>query len=418
MDHARPAAINVTVNEAYATAAAVARDSYGRLLALLAAASGDILAAEDALGDALERALRTWPERGVPTNPDGWILTVARNRLRDRWKSAEVSRTAPLVPEHHAPVHLDAVDVEAITDKRLELMLVCAHPAIDRSARTPLMLNTVLGFSAAQIASAFQVSKAAMGTRLVRVKKRISTMRIPFVLPDRSDLAARLPAVLEAVYGAYVIEWATSTPEPRGLPSEAVQLVDVLADLVPDDPEVRGLAALVLLSEARRGAQVDSDGRFVPLYDQDPASWDSRLIARAHGHLRAAHAQHTVGRFQLEAAIQAAHCAREDKRSIDWHNLKALHEGLQRLFPTIGNAIALAAVTAKTDGPQAGLALLDELTSEASGYQPAWATRAHLLGLLGRKTAAAEAYATAISLTTDPAQREYLDAQRRGLMAT
>lgn len=416
MDSTRTGGVDASgVHDARSTAAAVARDGYGRLLALLAAADGDVEAAEDALGDALERALRIWPERGVPATPDAWLLTVARNRQRDRWRSAEFSRTAPLDPDQHAPHHLDDVDPDAVPDKRLELMLVCAHPAIDPPVRTPLMLNTVLGFSAEQIARAFNLPKATMATRLVRAKKRIKALAIPFHVPDRADLPERLGPVLDAVYGAYVIEWATAAPEPRALPPEAVELAVVLARLVPTDPEVRGLAALVLLSASRSPARSDADGRFVPLADQDPGTWDSTLIARAHDHLRAAHARRTLGRFQLEAAIHAVHSARRTGRATDWENLKRLHEGLQRLAPSAGNWTALAAVTAETDGPRAGLALLDRIAADIERFQPAWATRAHLLARLGRTAEADQAYAKAISLTTDQAQREHLGTRRRAL---
>ncbi|GGI06535.1 RNA polymerase sigma factor [Isoptericola cucumis] len=412
--------------DAYDAAAAAARDGYGRLVALLAAADGDLQAAEDALGDALERALRTWPRSGVPDRPDAWLLTVARNRQRDRWRSAEARRTAPLVPhlaERHAPAHLDDVDPDAIGDRRLELMLVCAHPAVAPAARTPLMLNTVLGCTAEQVAAAFTVPAATMATRLVRAKRRVKAMRVPFELPDRSHLPGRMADVLEAVYGAYVIEWSTAATEPRRLPPEALRLAEILAQLAPRDPEARGLAALVLLSSARAGARSDDAGRFVPLAEQDPARWDAARIARAHEHLRAAHAQGSLGRFQLEAAVQAVHCARRAGEPPDWATLRRLHEALSRVAPSLGGTVALAAVVAETDGPEAGLAVLDGMggTAGSSGaaaaarYQPAWATRAELLARLGRADAAGAAYDRAVSLTHDPAQRAYLVARRATL---
>ena len=290
-----------------------ARDSYGRLLALLAAATSDLAGAEDALADAFERALRTWPSQGVPGNPDAWLLTVARNRLRDEWKSARVQRAVPLDAAPDTLAHIDDVDVDAIPDRRLELMLVCAHPAIDRAMHTPLMLNTVLGFTAEQVGRAFSVPAPTMATRLVRVKKRIKAAGIPFRIPDLADLPARMASVLEAVYGAYVIDWATG-PQARQVPSEALHLAEVLTTLVPGDPEALGLAALIELSAARAPARVDADGRFVPLAGQDPALWNRELISRAHEHLRVAHARGQLGRFQLEAAIQAVHCARGPRR--------------------------------------------------------------------------------------------------------
>jgi predicted RNA polymerase sigma factor len=407
-----------------------ARDSYGRLLALLAASTSDLAAAEDALADAFERALTTWPSQGVPGSPDAWLLTVARNRLRDQWKSARAQRTVPLDAARDALAPFDDVDVDSIPDRRLELMLVCAHPAIDRAVRTPLMLNTVLGFTAEQVGRAFSVPPSTMATRLVRAKKRIKAAGIPFRIPDLADLPARMTSVLEAVYGAYVIDWATG-PQARQLPSEALHLAEVLATLVPGNPEARGLAALIELSAARAPARADASGRFVPLADQDPALWDARLIGRAHEHLRAAHAHGQLGRFQLEAAIQAVHCARKHGArnhgaggaglddTTDWAALLTLHRILHAVAPSLGSGVALAAVTAEVDGPAAGLAALDALLEEAGEharlFQPARAVRAHLLDRLGRKREAAAAYESAISLTHDTAERQYLE-HRRGLL--
>jgi RNA polymerase sigma-70 factor (ECF subfamily) len=397
------------------SAGVAARDSYGRLLALLAAATSDLAGAEDALADAFERALRTWPAQGVPGNPDAWLLTVARNRLRDEWKSARAQRAVPLDAVPDTLAHIDDVDVDAIPDRRLELMLVCAHPAIDRAMHTPLMLNTVLGFTAEQVGRAFSVPAPTMATRLVRVKKRIKAAGIPFRIPDLADLPARMASVLEAVYGAYVIDWATG-PQARQLPSEALHLAEVLTTLVPGDPEALGLAALIELSAARAPARVDAEGHFVPLADQDPALWNQELISRAHEHLRAAHARGQLGRFQLEAAIQAVHCARGRDGTTDWPTLLTLHRILQAIAPSLGSGVALAAVTAEVDGPAAGLAALDALLLEAGQrarlFQPAMATRAHLLDRLGRKQEAVAAYDSAISLTHDTAEREYLQRRR------
>lgn len=407
----------MTDSPAAEAAAAAARDGYGRLVALLAAADGDLAAAEDALADALERALRTWPDRGVPDKPEAWLLTVARNRQRDRWKSAERQRTTPLDPERDGAraAVIDQVDLDAIGDKRLELMLACAHPAVDPGVAPALMLNVVLGFTAAEVAAAFAVPKATMATRLVRAKRRIKGLGVPFQRPDRTQLPERMDSVLEAVYGAHVIEWAASGPQPRALPPEGLRLAEVLAEVAPRDAEAHGLAALVLLSAARALERVDANGRFVPLAEQDPRRWDARLIARAHEHLRAAHAQRVLGRFQLEAAIQATHCARRPGAVADWDTLKHLHTSLHRIAPTRGSATARAAVLAETDGPADALAFLDHNVAESVAFQPAWATRAHLLTLLGRRAAAAAAYDRAIALTTGPAERDYLTGLRHAV---
>jgi RNA polymerase sigma-70 factor (ECF subfamily) len=404
------------------SAGVAARDSYGRLLALLASSTSDLAAAQDALADAFERALRTWPAQGVPGNPDAWLLTVARNRLRDQWKSARAQRTVPLdaglgTPEPSKTMtYIDDIDVDSIPDRRLELMLVCAHPAIERAVRTPLMLNTVLGFTAEQVGRAYSMPTSTMATRLVRAKKRIKAAGIPFRIPDRADLPARMTSVLEAVYGAYVIDWATTGPQARRLPSEALHLAEVLTTLAPDDPEARGLAALIELSAARAPARIDARGRFVPLADQDPSLWDQHLISRAHEHLRAAHPRGQLGRFQLEAAIQAVHCARGGDGTTDWPTLLSLHRILHAVAPSLGSGVALAAATAEVDGPAAGLATLDALSAEAGQhagrFQPAKATRAHLLDRLGRRREAVAAYESAISLTHDTAERRYLENRR------
>lgn len=397
-------------HEARTRVAQVARDGYGRLLAVLATSSRDIAAAEDALADSMERALDRWPVDGIPANPEGWLLTVARNRLRDMWKSSSYRMTEPL-SESAGTASTSDEDMPEIPDRRLELMLVCAHPAIAANIRTPLMLQTVLGVDAAAIAAAFAVEPAAMAQRLVRAKKRIRAAGIPFVLPERDDLAARLPAVLEAVYGAYAIDWQLT---PQGAPvetlsAEALHLALVLADLLPDEPEVLGLAALVCLSEARRAARRTPDSVFVPLDEQDTTRWDATLIVRGEALLRRAHAFGHPGRFQYEAAIQSAHCARATTGTVDYPALQRLHRALRRVAPSLGAAVASAAVDAEVDGPDAGLRALDAITDPAVGrFQPAWATRAHLLAEVGRQTESAEAFRRAIALTADAGVAEYL----------
>lgn len=392
-----------------ARVAELVRESYGRLLAVLAAPTGDIVAAEDALADALERALKRWPGEGIPRNPDGWVLTVARNRLRDHWKSHAYRMVDPL-PE--TLCETPEFDIESIPDRRLELMLVCAHPAIAANCRTPLMLQTVLGVEAADIARAFAVPAATMAQRLVRAKRRIRDARIPFVLPDRSDLDDRLPAVLEAVYGTYAIDWGAPASEPESLSGEALRLALVLAELLPDEPEALGLAALICLSEARRPAGRDASGAFIPLDAQDRAEWDVALIARADALLARAHSLGRPGRFQYEAAIHSAYCC----RPVDWTALRRLHRALQRLAPSLGAAVAAAAVEGEVDGPNAGLRTLDAISDPAlERFQPAWTTRAHLLATAGRREEAAAAYRRAAGLTTDPAVADYLLKQEAAL---
>ena len=390
--------------------AELTRDSYGRLLAVLAAPTRDIAAAEDALADAFERALVRWPGDGIPANPEGWLLTVARNRLRDLWKSSGYRMTESLTESDCASTSLDD-DMPAIPDRRLELMLVCAHPAIAPNIRTPLMLQSVLGVEAAAIATAFAVEPATMAQRLVRAKKRIRDAGIPFALPERDDLAERLHSVLEAVYGAYAIDWQLA---PQGAPieslsAEALHLALVLAELLPDEPEVLGLGALVCLSEARRPARRTADGGFIPLDGQDTRRWDSVLIARGEVLLRRAHDHRRPGRFQYEAAIQSAHCTRATQGRVDMTALRKLHRALLRVAPSLGAAVASAAVDGEIDGADAGLRALDAIDDPAvERFQPAWTTRAHLLAEAGRVTEAAGAYRRAIELTADSGVAEYL----------
>jgi predicted RNA polymerase sigma factor len=393
----------------------VVRVSYGRLLALLAAPTGDIPLAEDALADAFEQALKSWPGAGVPDNPEGWLLTVARNRIRDVFKSAARRTSTPLGGLE--PSLLDDLDLDAIPDKRLELMFVCAHPAIDAGVRTPLMLQAVLGFEAAQIASAFAMPAAAMAQRLVRAKRRIRDARIPFAVPTRQDMPARLPVVLEAVYGAYAIDWMLISGETvrESLSAEALYLASTLAELLDDEPEAFGLAALIALSLARADARVVG-GRHIALDEQDTSRWNHGLIAQGEAWLRRAHALGAIGRFQLEAAIQSVHCARALSGETDWVTLRKLYTALVETAPSLGARVSLAAVIGRTDGPREGLSHLDSIDDPAmQRFQPAWATRAHLLASAARLDDAAAAYERAISLTTDAAVREFLREQVRAL---
>ncbi|MEB3022700.1 RNA polymerase sigma factor [[Mycobacterium] crassicus] len=389
--------------EAGERAESAARSSHGRLLALLAARTHDLAGAQDALADAFERALTRWPVDGVPDDPDAWLLTVARNRQRDRWRSAAHRTSVLLDPDQH-----EVVDAQPeARDRRLDLLLLCAHPDIAPAARVPLMLNTVLGYPAERIGLAFLIPPTTMAGRLVRAKQRIRRDRIPFEPPD--DAAPeRAAAVLEAVYGAYGIEWPTV---PRDRHALILGLAEVVTEAMPRVAEAHGLAALLCLSSARLPARLDDAGRFVPLADQDPARWDEHLIVLGHRHLRAAHGLSAVGPFQLEAAINAVHCARVAGAPPDWATLRRLHESLQVLAPTAGGRVALAAVIAETDGAAAGLACLDTVDATAR-LQPAWVLRAHLLRRIGDSAGADAALRRAIDLTTDPAERAHLGRRR------
>ena len=388
---------------AEAQAEQAARASYGRLLAIVAAQTGDIPRAEDALSDAFERALTTWPVTGIPANAEGWLVAVARNRHLDTVRSAAHRLALPLDVDVAV---FDSIDPDAIPDKRLELMFVCAHPAIDPAIRTPLMLQTVLGFDAAFVARAFALPRPAMAQRLVRAKRRIRAARVPFAVPARQDMPDRLPFVLEAVYGAYAIDWqvVSGVTLRESLATEAHYLASTLAQLLDDEPEAFGLAALIAFSLARAEARVDDDGCLVPLAEQNRALWRPGLVREGESLLRRAHALGRLGRFQLEAAIQSAHCATAQP---DPGALLALHDALVTVAPTLGARVARAAVRERVDGPRAALDELESIVG-ADRFQPAWATRAHLLAADGQAEAAASAYAKAISLTTDAPSRLYL----------
>lgn len=409
------------------------RKTRPRLLALLAAPDGDLTAAEDAFSDAVEKALREWPTTGIPANPEAWLFTVARNRRRDGWRGA--ARTTcldervntPVLVRHHTvrggisgvpTARTGTVEDAAleIPDRRLALLAVVAHPAIDPVARTPLMLNTVLGLSAERIGALLLVPTATMAARLTRAKKRIKSSDLRFEQPGVDELPSRLEAIRDAIYGAYSVDWMHSATTHRdGLADEALFLAELLTDLVPDDPESHGLAALLCLSAARRRSRIDKCGEFVPLDRQDTTTWDQALLRRGEEHLRAAGTSTSPGPYRLQAAIQAVHCARRRTGMTDWDAIRRLHAGLQDSWPTIGGAVALAVATARCDGPEPGLAILDRIGDRAERFQPAVAARAALLAEVGRPGQAAEAYARAIALTPEPTARRHLEAVRARL---
>jgi predicted RNA polymerase sigma factor len=390
-----------------------ARDSYGRLVAYLTARSRDVAGAEDALGDAFRAALETWPRTGVPDNPDAWLLTAARRRLIDGFRHANVVAAAATdllrgVEEAQERANSDV----AIPERRLELLFVCAHPAIHPAARAPLMLQTVLGLDAVRIASAFLVRPTTMGQRLSRAKAKIREAGIPFMVPEDRALPERLDAVLGAIYAAYGSGWddvAGADPRLKGLAEEAIEMGRLLARLMPSQPEALGVLALMLHCEARRDARRAARGAYAPLAGQDVSLWSVDMIDEAEACLKRAARANTLGRFQLEAAIQSVHAQRRVTGTTDWEAIALLYEGLVRIAPTIGALVGRAAAIAEARGADAAWQVLAPLPAESvATYQPYWACVAQVLHDLGRHTESRSAAERAIGLSNDPAIRDFL----------
>jgi RNA polymerase sigma-70 factor, ECF subfamily len=406
---------------ARAAAEAVARRSYGKLVAFLAARTRDVAAAEDSLSEAFAAALVDWPASGIPASPEAWLMAVARRKTIDaarrRRSHADAAPHLQLIGEE-----LEAAASETqIPDQRLLMMFACAHPAIDPGIRAPMILQTILGFDAATIASAFLVSPATMGQRLVRAKSKIRQAGIPFRLPERADLNERLAAVLGAIYAAFSEGWSDpggTENRRRNLAEEGIWLGRLVASLLPEEPEALGLLALMLHAEARRGARRNGRGEYVPLAEQDPQLWNAPMIDEAEALLFRASRMGAIGRYQLEAAVQSAHVVRRITGRTDWAAIERLYDALLEIIDSPVVAINRAIAIAEARGPAAGLSALDALADDArlADYQPYWAARAGLLARTGEHAAADLAYERAIGLEADPAVRDFLQ-QRRAALA-
>jgi predicted RNA polymerase sigma factor len=416
-----------SVAAAHSTAEAVARRSYGKLVAFLAARTRDVAAAEDALSEAFAAALAVWPQNGCPTNPEGWLLTVARRKLID---TARGRRREEIGSEQIEvmSVQMMAEGLEAaaggaeIPDKRLALMFACAHPAIESGIRAPLILQVVLGLDAKTIASAFLTSPAAMGKRLVRAKEKIRQAGIPFSVPERGELGERLDTVLEAVYAGFAEGWTDpggTDAARRDLTEEALYLARLVNELLPEEAEARGLLALMLHAEARRRARRGADGEYVPLAEQDPALWDWQMIGEAEGLLRHASALGSIGRYQLEGALQSAHVHRCRTGQGNWAEVVQLYNVLFAVAGSPVVAINRALAIAETHGARAGLQAMPEIAADArlAEYQPYWAARAELLAKTSAYEEARGAYEMAIGLESDPAVRRFLQRRQAALPA-
>ncbi len=399
--------------DAFQTVESVARASYGRLVAYLSSRSHNLAEAEDALSEAFVAALETWTRNGVPQKPEAWLLTAARHKLIDGSRAAKVRTDSLSTLRIIAKEAQEISQLGTFPDERLKLLFICAHPAIDAAAHTPLMLQTVLGLDAARIASAFLVAPKTMGQRLVRAKAKIRDAGIAFEVPELSELPTRLGAVMEAIYAAYGTAWeevSGADPRRRNLSNEAIWLANVLVHLMPEEAEARGLLALLLHCEARRKARRSPEGNYIPLSEQDVLLWNSSMVEAAEQELAIASLSKSLGRFQLEAAIQSVHAQRAVTGQTHWEAIALLYEALVRLAPTLGAIVGQAAATAQVYGSASGLAVLDSIALEQAAitYQPYWAVRAHLLAELGNSQESQAAYIRAIGLSEDKQVRQFL----------
>ncbi len=400
---------------AAATVERVFREEYGRLIASLVRRFGDIDIAEEAAGEALVVALEKWPESGVPPNPGAWLTTTAGNRAIDR-----IRREAKRDAKHQAALMLDDESVHQptgpIEDDRLRLLFTCCHPALAPEARIALTLRLLGGLTVAEIAQAFLVSETTMAQRITRAKGKIAAAKVPYRVPESADLPERLGGVLTVLFLVFnegYLATGEGDPVRAELTGEAIRLARILRQLLPDEPEVAGLLALLLLTEARREARV-REGQLVPLAEQDRAGWNPTLIAEGHALVRECLAVNRPGRYQILAAINAVHTDAARASDTDWSQVVALYDQLVQLDPSPIVALNRAVAVAELDGPAVALALVDRLP--LAGYHAWHATRADLLRRLGRSAEAKQEYAAAIAATQNSAERAYLTRKRGELV--
>ncbi|HET8602480.1 MAG TPA: sigma-70 family RNA polymerase sigma factor [Marmoricola sp.] len=389
----------------------VFREEYGRLIASLVRRFGDIDLAEEAAGEALVAALEKWPVSGVPPNPGGWLTTTAGNRAIDRIrreKQRDAKQQAASMYSDHTP----PAPTGPIEDDRLRLLFTCCHPALAPESRIALTLRLLGGLTVPEIARAFLVPETTVAQRITRAKKKITAARVPYRVPEAADLPVRLEGVMTVLFLVFnegYLATGDGDPVRAELTGEAIRLARLLRELLPEEPEVTGLLALLVLTEARRTARV-RDGRLVPLAEQDRADWDPALIAEGHALVRACLAADRPGRYQVLAAISAVHTDAPTAQDTDWSQVVALYDQLIRIDPSPIVALNRAVAVAELDGPEVALGLVDPLP--LTGYHAWHVTRADLLRRLGRDDEAVAAYDAAIAATRNTAERAYLVRKR------